>query len=322
MHCELVVPGLFACAAGARFPALELLLARGRGAGAPARPLEAWLGDAFGVAENPLPAGALSLQALGREPGEASWARADPVHLRLMRDRLILVPGEALSITHAEALALCDALNRHFAPLELLPLDEARWCAKVDFAVAAETPLELAGRELGAAVPAGMSRIVNEMQMLLHAHPANEAREATGEPAVNSVWFWGGGRAPRVPACRWHSVTSADPVARGLASAAGSLRRTPAATAAAWLERAPEDGRHLVVLDALRVPLALGDATACRALAEALERDWFAPLLEALRAGRIGMVTLHVPEAGAAFETARADLRRFWRRPRAVARYA
>ena len=29
--------------------------------------------------------------------------------------------------------------------------------------------------------------------MLLHAHPVNEAREARGEPAVNSLWLWGAG---------------------------------------------------------------------------------------------------------------------------------
>lgn len=321
MHCELVIPGLFACAAGARFRALELLLARGRGSTDEARPLEAWLGEAFGLQDEPLAAGALSLQGLGRDPGEDCWARADPVHLRLMRDRLLLVPGEALSVTREEALALTDALRGHFPALELAPADATRWCAKVDFAVAAQTPLELAGREIGA-MPAAMSRIVNEMQMLLHAHPVNEAREAKGEPAVNSVWLWGGGKAPRVPACRWHSVHSTDPLVLGLARAAGTRHRALPGGAAEWLARAPEVGRHLCVLDALRLPIALGDASAGGALAEELERDWFAPLLDALRSGRIGMVTLHVPEAGVSFETVRGDLRRFWRRPRAVARYA
>jgi len=44
----------------------------------------------------------------------------------------------------------------------------------------------------------------------------------------------------------------------------------------------------------------------------------------ALRAGRIGMVTVHVPDSpdGASFETIRGDLRRFWRRPKALGHYA
>jgi len=42
-------------------------------------------------------------------------------------------------------------------------------------------------------------------------------------------------------------------------------------------------------------------------------------LLQALRQGRIGMITLRIPDAGDAWETTRADLRRFWRRRRPLA---
>jgi len=34
------------------------------------------------------------------------------------------------------------------------------------------------------------------------------------------------------------------------------------------------------------------------------------------------MLSLHVPDAAASFETVRGDLRRFWRRRRALERYA
>jgi hypothetical protein len=34
------------------------------------------------------------------------------------------------------------------------------------------------------------------------------------------------------------------------------------------------------------------------------------------------MLTLHAPQAGVRVETARMDLRRFWRRPRALAPHA
>jgi hypothetical protein len=78
------------------------------------------------------------------------------------------------------------------------------------------------------------------------------------------------------------------------------------------------------VLDALRAPAAYGDAQGWAERLAALERDWFAPLVAALRAGRIGMVTLHAVGAGGALdvETTRQDLRFFWRRPRPVAGYA
>jgi hypothetical protein len=37
---------------------------------------------------------------------------------------------------------------------------------------------------------------INEAQMVLHAHPVNQARQAAGQPVVNSLWPWGGGRLP------------------------------------------------------------------------------------------------------------------------------
>jgi hypothetical protein len=58
-----------------------------------------------------------------------------------------------------------------------------------------------------------------------------------------------------------------------------------------------------------------------RGLAE-LESRWFAPLLAALRTGRIGMLSVHLPEAGAGFELVRGDLRRFWRRSKPLPDYA
>jgi hypothetical protein len=322
MHCELVVPGLFAAAAATRLPALELLLARGRGRSGERQRLEAWLAEAFGIEADPLPAGALTAPA----PADALWARADPVHLRLMRDRLLLIPAPAFSITMEEARALCEALNRHFAAHEFQPVAPSVWCVRLprEMDLSTEHPLDIAGREVGLVMPAGGHQLANEAQMLLHAHPLNAAREARGEPEVNSIWLWGAGRAPRVAPAPWHSVSADDPLALGLARAAGCRHRALPQSAPAWLERAPEEGRHLVVLDALRAPLALSHPAECRAVLEALERDWFAPLLAALRAGRVGMVTVHVPEGGAraSCETIRGDLRRFWRRPRALERYA
>jgi hypothetical protein len=324
MHCELVVPGLFSRAGGDRRPALELLLARGRASPASAQSLEEWFAEAFDLGEEPVPAGALTMMARGAHTGDALWARADPVHLRVMRDRLAVLPSEAFHIAREEAQALCDALNRHFeGVLELTPVEPQRWCARLaqPIELDARPPLEAAGTEVDAR-PTRWSAMLNEMQMLLHAHPVNEAREERVEPTVNSVWLWGLGRAPRTAHSRWQSVAAEDPVALGLARLAAVRARDAPRSAQAWLSALPEEGRHLTVLDTLRAPLALGDDGKYREGLAALEARWFAPLLEALKEGRIGMVTIHVPDAGAAFETIRADLRRFWRRPRALEHYA
>jgi hypothetical protein len=340
MHCELLLPALLSAPAEARLPSLELLLARARASTAPAVPAWRWLLDAFRADEGEeakevegeaAPVGALTLYGEGGEAGDALWARADPVHLRLMRDRLIMVPSPAFALSEEEAKALTDSLNRHFQDqMAFHAVRPEQWCVRFAEPVElqpAPSPLEAAGRDADLTRLRGYGRsaaLMNEAQMLLHSHPVNEAREARGEPAINSVWLWGAGHLPPAGGGHWISVTAEDPVARGLARLAGVRHRRLPATAGEWLARAPEEGRHLVVLDALLTPFALSETAAYQETLQAMERDWFAPLLGALRNGRLGMLTLQIPDAAESlsFETIRGDLRRFWRRPKALERYA
>lgn len=312
MHAEIVVPGLFTAGSATRCAALELLLARGRSRAAPAQRLEGWLQEAFELDEGSFPAGALTLLGCGSEPGEASWARGDPVHLRVMRDHATLFP--VLDLLPEDADALCGALQRHFPDVALTACQPQRWCLRFSEAVEDENPIDAAGREV--VPPRSAARFLTEAQMVLHEHPVNEAREARGEAAVNSLWLWGAGRATSARSS-WHSVAANDPAVLGAARLAGARHRALPLSARDWLERLPEDGRHLAVLDALRT-------TATSEILEALERQWFEPLLAALRAGRVGMVSVHVPDAAEAlsFETIRADLRRFWRMAKSLERYA
>jgi hypothetical protein len=140
---------------------------------------------------------------------------------------------------------------------------------------------------------------------------------------VNSVWLWGAGRLPAEATAAFQSVTTDDPVAAGFARVAGLRHRTVPRGAVEWLERLPEEGRELLVLDTLRMPLALGDLEAWRARIVELDERWCTPLIAALRSGRIGMVTILVPDGESlrAFETTRIDLRHFWRRLKPLASY-
>jgi hypothetical protein len=341
VHCELIVPGLlpageYAAAAleGLRLPALELLLARGRRTADESISLEQWLARAFGLSEDTeLPAGALTLAASGGAAGEATWMRADPAHLKLNRDELVLVPATAFGVKASDAEQLAETLNRHFnGELTFTPLSGERWCVRVDgipaVGLRTKTPAEVAGRDINRHLPSGEGAmrwhtLLNEIQMLLHEHPANEAREARGEPAVNSVWLWGAGPMPSGIAAPWQSVTADDALALGLAQAAGLRHRPLPANADEWLDRLPEDGRQLAVLDPLRLTLALGDFDGWRLRMGELEERWFAPLVAALKNGRIGMVTVLVPdsESQRTFESTRNDLRHFWRRLKPVGTY-
>ncbi|MBS0336369.1 MAG: hypothetical protein JSS40_06085 [Proteobacteria bacterium] len=336
MHCELIVPALLpggedaaAALEGLRLPALELLLARGRRRSDESISLERWLAQAFDLDEDAeVPAGALTFAASGGQPGDFAWMRADPAHLRLNRDALVFVPAVAFGVQSAEAEALAGHLNRHFGgELTFHPLSGERWCVRIEgtniLGLRTEPPAEVAGLDINRHLPSGEGSmrwhgLLNEIQMALHEHPVNEAREARGEPAVNSVWLWGAGRMPAEASAPFQSVTADDPLALGLARAAGLRHRTLPPDAGAWLERLPEDGRQLLVLDTLRLPLALGDFEGLRTRLAELEGRWFAPLVAALKSGRVGMVTVLAPDGAElrAYESTRVDLRHFWRRPK------
>jgi hypothetical protein len=329
VHCELIVPGLLSAphlaSPEARYPALELLLARGRRESPDSLTLEQWLHQAFEQPGETLAAGALGRAASGADAGDGWWARADPVHLRVMRDRAVVAPGEALQLSIDETNQFITALNQYFSGTATFhPLDARRWSVRFseEKSFLEKPAIEAAGRDVATA--RGNEALLTEIQMLLHAHPVNEAREARGEPAVNSLWVWGAGRMPAEAHGEWRSVAASEPSTLGLAQLAGIRRLALPASAAAWLEQLPGEGRHLAVLDALRAPAALEQHAEYEEAVEALERLWFQPLLAALRADRVGMVTVRAPDAapGAGFETVRGDLRRFWRRPRAIGRYA
>jgi hypothetical protein len=209
-------------------------------------------------------------------------------------------------------------------------LSADRWCVRVEGlaidGLRTQTPGDVAGKDINRHLPAGAGsirwhQVLNEIQMVLHEHPVNEAREARGEPAVNSVWLWGAGHLPKGLSAPFQSVTADDPLALGLAQTTGLRHRAVPADAQAWLDRLPGEGRQLLVLDALRMPLALSDFDAWRTRIADLESRWFAPLVAALKAGSVGMVTVLVPDGTdlRAFESTRNDLRHFWRRPKPLA---
>lgn len=189
--------------------------------------------------------------------------------------------------------------------------------------------MEVAGKDINHHLPTGKDAkpwhaALNEIQMLLHEHPVNEAREARGEPPVNSVWLWGMGKLPEEAEATYRGVTADDPVALGLAKVAGLRHRALPGGAEEWLGRLPEDGRELVVLDGLRLPLGLSDFDAWRERVELYEKQWFAPLLDALMQGRIGMVTVRIPDGSEmrSFESTRNDQRHFWRRSKDLSNYS
>ena len=247
---------------------------------------------------------------------------------------MVLVDSNEFSLSQQEADSLCGSLNAHFSAdgLSLHPLRPQRWYLRSEAAPALETTpvaaAAAAGRSIDSLLPRGDDAAIwrahlNDMQMLLHAHQVNAAREDAGDLPINGVWLWGAGTRADEISTPFDAVWSSDPFAQGLALAARSAAHNLSEGAAGLLRASADEGVALIVLDSLRQPACYGDAHAWRESLQQLERDWVAPLLEALRQERIGMLSLHAlgPKGVLSTEATRGDLRRFWRRVKPLTAY-
>ena len=225
------------------------------------------------------------------------------------------------------------ALTEHFAAdgIRFFAPRPDRWYARL----AAPRRLitaslsEARGRNIARFQPRGedalwLKKLANEAQMVLHAHPDNAAREERNEPTVNSVWFWGGGARPDVTSKPFEAVWADNPLAQGLAAAAGLPTMPLPESGAGWLDADPAEGDHLVVLDDLSHDAAYGDIEGWRNTLEMLERKWFVPLYAALKSARLSRLAIHaIQENGSTvFNVTRLGLWKAWRRARKLDAYA
>ena len=322
----LELPGLVGLLARAR-------RARRRGDGEP----ESFERLAFGVfgyppGEGDVPVAALMWErdaAGGVLSGDATGAdadaegltclRADPVHLRPDLDAARLFDSSHFALSREEAAAMAGALDRHFAPegLRFEAPHPTRWYVRIEKRPDAvfHPPGGVAGRGAGGLLPAGNEgsvwrRRMNEAQMVLHAHPGNEAREARGELPVNSVWFWGAGELGAAPRLRFREVRTDDPLVRALAERGGARVQgldddsETVEEAAGHRLIAPGSGFYRAVLGR--------DVESWRRELLGTEERWFRPLLDEMTGGRIRRVAI---DAG--FRTDQAVFEAAGRRARA-----
>jgi len=318
LHCQLLLPGFFRgiLAASVVGPALRTLLrhAQRERAGDAAD----WLCRTFDVQrQQDAPVAPFAALGDGLQP-DGYWLCADPVSLVLHRDSFALAEcTPALRLEQAQQLV--DTFNRHFAAdgMRFHAADARRWYLRLAQRPDLRThPLaQVLGRDIQPYLPQGSDGLkwhglLNELQMLLHAHPLNAELEQEGAMPVNSVWLWGGGELAAGAPQPGLSVWADDALARGLALAHQSRLAALPSSAQDWLQQAHDAGEHLVVQRSLA-------PNAPQQELDRLENDWFAPLLDMLRKGNVARLTLHLAgETVNSFTVTRADLWKFWHRVR------
>jgi hypothetical protein len=176
---------------------------------------------------------------------------------------------------------------------------------------------EVVGRNVDSFLPEGTAGadwrfVTNEVQMLLHGAEVNREREARGVPPINSLWFWGGGRAPTSLPGRFSKVYAGSVFSRGLAVLTG-LRADPLPTNAKGLLHGSLAGEQLLVNASLHRYVLDADYAGWKGALAELHRDWIDPLHHALKKSQVRALRFF-PCNGYGYRLDRRCLRRFWRR--------
>ena len=324
-----------------RAPSLAMLLARGapqsRAVDPFARALahESWLARRFGLAsapdaatapntDNSPPIAHAAMRALNQAPSEGHWFMLHPTHIHIARDHLVLTDMRQLTLDDVSARALFDTARPLFAEIgkSLIYGSADTWFMRADDwpQLRTATPDAASGRNVDIWMPQGEGdrawrKLQNEIQMHWFAHPLNEERESRGLKPVNSLWLWGGAD----PA----DSLSAGNIYDACFNLSGWMRAFEHQSGAALHDADVSQvirhgGSHgLLLLDTLTEPGLTNEWGYWLEGVEALERDWFAPLLAALRGGELNSLRLILSgqERIAEYSVGRNALRKFWIKP-------
>jgi hypothetical protein len=168
-------------------------------------------------------------------------------------------------------------------------------------------PAAVLGADVRDAVPRGVEAaplraLCGEIEMWLHEHPLNLARQRRGDLPVSSFWLWGGGAGlsaePPAIAVPIGSLSFGgnDPWLGAVARILDPSHGVPAADCATWLTTGGSRGVVAV--------------SAARDLAE-LHAAWLAPARAALAARQIARLTLWVD--GRILTLTRSSNWHYWR---------
>jgi hypothetical protein len=241
----------------------------------------------------------------------ASWmAATDPVHLEARLDHLYLhdLRGEIMPMSDLRPIfdflqATFGSDNIAFARIG----HQGYLRGEQELATASVSARDIDGLRPDEFMPKqGIDRnaddhhrLLSEIQMALFEHEVNINRMAAGRPEVNSLWIWGGGRAPEAQAKPIYPLFGTDPLFKGF-----------------WLSRTGIVEGWSGNFDAC-IELAVKGFVAITPDLAASETEsvdhYLQQLKDLLSAGKIGRLTLLFRD-GLYAEMTAIDAYRFWRR--------
>lgn len=286
-----------------------------------ALPHELWLARSLGLLANEQPAFATAaMRGYGLEPGEGTWFVINPSHIEIARSHLMMADLRCLALSDADGRALFDSARPYFeeAGHDLRYGDARTWFMRADewTGMDTATPDAAVGMSLTDWMPVGPRAIAyrklqNEVQILWHTHPVNAARESRGLPPVNAFWLWGAAQAFNQPK-PGSATTLATFETPSWLSALATRKQAELGEFAAGVT-----GDTLLVCGNAAEAAIAADWSGWLHQMQRLETELFAPLLAALRQGRVKQVRLVLSHrhAHAEFTTTALAQRKFWRRP-------
>jgi hypothetical protein len=289
-YCRFVVRGASRC----RAPLLEQLLARADDW----VPVADWRADAFRLIAPQaacMPAVAAAVLCADRGAVSAAWVCvATPVHY-VAEMTTVRLPGDGmLSLTPAAAETLATDFNRVWkgSGIRMTATQSGQLLCIFDRAFEALTrdPENVLDRHIEEFLPTGadsapLRQLISETEMWLFEHEANRARRELGLPAINGLWFWGGG-APIASLPTVRGWAAGDDLFFNAFSVSGNAESQCGVVAAACVPGSDQWGE--------------------------VESRWLRPALDQLRAGKIQR--LQISAADRCFTLTARALRRFWRR--------
>lgn len=354
MNLHFFVPNLFWSEAalpeiykGLSLPAIETFLAKSMQFQNESQGIEAWLCSNFNIEkQQDWPVASITLLADKAENiqlGDGYWLRVDPVHLRVEHNHVILADSHVLHISIEEARQFVDVINKYFAEnnlhlssqgfgtrgIVILPLRSDRWYLCLAKAPIVHTHMlsEVATKNINNFLPFGAESkfwrgIFNEIQMLLHEHPLNKAREERGELAVNGIWLWGGGFMPKLINSSFTHVWSNDVLPNALALACNTDYAVLPENITKW-QKTIVSGNHLIFINTLHGKFQCGDVYGWRDNLKELEENWFSPLLNVFRYSNINQIVITTINRGKArsFTVTKNCLWKFWRLRESLSNY-